>query len=106
MTRLNENSIFKNFAETNNFSEFVFDIETIISTFNRNFFDQFILNRLVFLEIFQDSTISRRMFFFDDEIYDDSLYYFRLFKSSNFCIRLFDSIDIQNTIEKIIFQKN
>lgn len=45
------------------------------------------------------------MFFFENEMYNDSLYYFRLFKLSNFYIRLFDLIDIQDTIEKITFQK-
>ena len=39
-------------------------------------------------------------------MYDNSSHYFRLFKSSNSHIRLFDSIDIQNTLKKVTFRRN
>ena len=75
----------------------------MISTFNRKNRDQSTSDSL---NEFQNSITARRMSFFDEKIYNNSSHYFRLFKFSDSHMRLFDSIDIQNTLKKIIFRRN
>ena len=103
LTKLNSNSIFDNFIETKSFFEFAFDIEVMTSAFNRKNRDQFISN---VLNNFQNSIIARRMFSFNEKMYDISSHYFRLFTFSNIHIHLLNSIDIQNKLKKITFRKN
>ena len=47
----------------------------------------------------------RRIFVFNDKMYNVSSHYFRLFKQSNLHLLLFDS-KIQNLVKKTIFQIN
>ena len=57
------------------------------------------------IEIFQNFIFARRIFIFNDKMYNVSSHYFRLFKQLNLHSRLFDS-NIQNIVKKITFQIN